>query len=130
MLDLLAAFGEVFRAEDLDTTAEFWLTQVERGVVADALSHPEVGVIALPWGEPNQGRRRGYGLAKIVKKHPEVLGRIGPLLNEMVILERTAEQIVLASATHRAVVNTVKTRSDGSRVGVVYLATLYVLRGG
>lgn len=84
----------------------------------------------MPFGEPNQGRRRGYGYAKILKKHPDVCGSLQPLLHgmEVVEMDATVGQIVLASPSHRAVVNTRKATPEGDQLAITYLATLYRLR--
>ena len=46
---------------------------MQGGEAVAALHHPEVGDIDLIWGKEGTGKSDGYGLAKLVKYHPEVV---------------------------------------------------------
>lgn len=45
----------------------------QAGEAVNALHHPEADRISLVWGAEGKGRGSGFGLAKIIKRHPEVL---------------------------------------------------------
>lgn len=87
-----------------------WADTVERlsaqraGEVREALSHPEVGAIDVKWGEAGTGPNTGWGLAKILARHPEVIERLPDLIAEMQIASQTANRIRLESPDHLAVV--------------------------
>ena len=70
------------------------------GEVPAALSHRDVGDIDLIWGDEK------HGLAKIAKRHPEVLNDLQGILGQMSELKekRTANSIQLASENHHAVI--------------------------
>lgn len=51
-----------------------WLTHERTGEAVGALHHPDIGEIDLVWDEEGIGHHDGYGLAKLVKHHPEMLG--------------------------------------------------------
>ena len=61
------------------------LTADRTGEAVAALRHPQVGDIDLVWGEAPSATREGYGLAKIVAKHPEVLPDLQGFLNTLTV---------------------------------------------
>jgi hypothetical protein len=69
------------------------------------LSHPKVGDIDLVWGKEGTGKSDGFGLAKIAKYHPEVLGDLQGMLNEMRIKDASENRIRLASEKREASVS-------------------------
>jgi len=109
------AFGPVynqFRGKAHE--AEQFLSEIQAGIALGALNHPEVGAIDLPWGEvPNGRKQRGYGLAKILAKHPEVKGKLQTLLSGMAVKSKTARHVEFESETHIAAMRKVH---DGRRV--------------
>jgi hypothetical protein len=75
------------------------------GEAISALHHPAVGDIDLVWGEVGTGKSDGYGLAKLVKYHPEVLDDLQGILSNMRVLPtKSKNRINLKSETHRATV--------------------------
>ncbi len=67
-------FGPIHRQYRHDAQSAIGrLTADRTGEAVAALRHPQVGDIDLVWGEAPSATREGYGLAKIVAKHPEVL---------------------------------------------------------
>lgn len=62
-----------------------YLRLVKKGIAFGALYHSVIGEIDLVWGEYKDNDRAGsgYGLAKIVAKHPEVLENLQPILLNM-----------------------------------------------
>ncbi|WP_186211297.1 DUF2213 domain-containing protein [Burkholderia gladioli] len=81
------------------------LTEMQDGEAIGALRHPEIGDIDLIWGKaPGEGQE-GYGLAKLVNKHPEVLNDLQGILSSMSVVQPSGKNRVrLSSATHRGVV--------------------------
>ena len=71
-----------------------------------ALQHPSVGPVDLIWGDAGKNKGAGYGLAKIIQWHPEVLDNLQNHLSRMnpVDGQPTENSIQLESATHRAVI--------------------------
>ena len=66
-------FGPVLRQfEGRPEEAIAELQRLQAGDAVGALRHPHTGPIDLVWGEAGDGAS-GYGLAKIIRKHPEVM---------------------------------------------------------
>ncbi len=72
------------------------------GEAIGALHHREIGDIDLVWGTEGTGHSDGFGLAKLVKYHPEVLDNLQEILDDMHVTSRTVNRIQLESETHRA----------------------------
>ena len=81
-----------------------FLTKLKGGEALGALSHKDIGEIDLVWGEEGTGHSDGYGLAKLVKYHPEVLENLQDILDEMKVVKRTDNRINLESEKYRAAV--------------------------
>jgi len=79
-----------------------FLTEKKSGVAKAALFHHDVGYIDLAWGNER------YGLEHILLKYPEEANDLQELLDEMNVIERSDNRIVLESDTHRAVVSKMK----------------------
>jgi hypothetical protein len=99
-------FGPVF--EDLRGN---WKEGVQRllreqdGQIPEALRHPKINdSIDLIWGDAGTGKGDGYGLAKIVRFHPEVLDDLPQLITEMSVISRSKNRIRLESERHHAAV--------------------------
>lgn len=74
-------FGPIFDQFKGDAkNAIALLKLLESGEVSGALYHKDVGDIDLVWGVEGTGKSDGYGLAKLLKYHPEVLDNIQLLL--------------------------------------------------
>lgn len=74
-------FGPIFdRFKGDAKNAIALLKLLESGEVSGALYHKDVGDIDLVWGVEGTGKSDGYGLAKLLKYHPEVLDNIQLLL--------------------------------------------------
>lgn len=68
------------------------------GEAVGALSHREISEpISLVWGEEGTGRNTGHGLAKIVKRHPEVLQDLQDRLSAARVTTRTTNRMRLES---------------------------------
>lgn len=59
------------------------LTLLRSGEAVAALHHPEVGDIDLVWGAAPEGKKEGFGLAKLSVKHPEVLNDLQGFLSRL-----------------------------------------------
>ena len=81
-----------------------FLTKKKGGEALGALSHKDIGDIDLVWGEEGTGHSDGYGLAKLVKYHPEVLKNLQEILDEMDVVKRTENRINLESNKYKAAV--------------------------
>ncbi|AZB54429.1 hypothetical protein EBL89_03495 [Cereibacter sphaeroides] len=75
------------------------LRRLQTGEVPGALTHPDVGPIALVWGDAGRGRNTGFGLAKIIARHSEVLDDLQARLEAANVISRSENRIRLASPT-------------------------------
>ena len=60
------------------------LTELQDGEAVAALNHPDVGDIDLVWGKAPEGKSEGFGLAKLVAKHQEVLGDLQGFISRLI----------------------------------------------
>ena len=98
-------FGPIFYGHDGRwRDAALRLEDAQTGEAPGALSHPDVGPIALVWGEEGSSRSDGYGLAKILAWHPEVLEDLQGAIDRMEVTSRSENRIQLASKEDRAAV--------------------------
>ncbi|MBQ9476025.1 MAG: hypothetical protein IJU69_07265, partial [Bacteroidales bacterium] len=98
-------FGQIFR-QFVGNAKEAinHLMKVKSGEAIGALSHPEIGPIDLVWGDAGTSNSDGYGLAKLVKFHPEAVENLQEILNDMSIVKRSDNRIHLESEKYKAVV--------------------------
>jgi hypothetical protein len=96
-------FGPVIEGYEGDWRgAAAELERRQTGEVPDALSHPEVGKIALVWGKAGEDDSTGYGLAKLIAWHPEVLDDLqGHLSRATIVDSRSPNRVNLRSDTHK-----------------------------
>lgn len=80
------------------------LIEAREGEVPGALWHDDVGPIDVKWGAAPAKGEPGFGLAKIAKKHPEVLDDLPRILETLSIASRSENRVVLESADHKAIV--------------------------
>ena len=78
-----------------------FLRSKKSGEAVGALHHKDIGDIDLVWGEEGTGKSDGFGLAKLLKYHPEVLDILQELLDTMEIVSQTDNRIQLESKTHK-----------------------------
>jgi phage-Barnase-EndoU-ColicinE5/D-RelE like nuclease1 len=104
-----AAAPEYFQFYHNAAAAIKFLMQQQKGIAVAALHHPKLGDIDLVWGMHVDARQSGYGLAKIVAKHPEVIGALQSIFENMTVanIDKKRSQIVLQSNNYKAVVQTV-----------------------
>lgn len=96
-------FGPIFVEHHHDAQGAIAkLIQEKTGEAIGALHHPDIGDIDLVWGEAGSGASDGYGLAKLAKWHPEVLGDLQNIVSEMQVTSRSENRVNLESADHKA----------------------------
>ncbi|MBQ7156515.1 MAG: hypothetical protein IJR86_01795 [Bacteroidaceae bacterium] len=81
-----------------------FLQKKKSGEAIGALHHKDIGDIDLVWGEEGTGKSDGYGLAKLVKYHPDVLDNLQEILDDMHVTTRSENRVNLESDTHQAAV--------------------------
>ena len=96
-------FGPIydqFRGKPQEAIA--FLMEKQDGECLGALSHLDIGPIDLVWGYEGTGDSDGFGLAKLVKFHPEVLNDLQGILDEMHVTLKTENRIQLESERYKA----------------------------
>lgn len=98
-------FGPVFTQFKGDAQGAIKvLSELQDGEAIGALHHKDIGDIDLVWGNAGTGKSDGFGLAKLVKFHPEVVEHLQEILDEMHIVMRSENRINLESDAHKAAV--------------------------
>lgn len=106
-------FGEIYiQFKGKPREAIDFLMKKKSGEAIGALYHKDVGDIDLVWGKEGTGHSDGFGLAKLVKYHPEVLDNLQDILNDMQVTTRNSNRINLESTTHKA---TIRLEWDGNK---------------
>ena len=83
------------------------LTQAEieqgayKGQVAGAFYKEELGDIDVVWGVEGSSKSDGWGLAKIAKYHPEVLGKLDDLIQDLPIVKETPNRYQLENDDYK-----------------------------
>ncbi len=81
------------------------LFQNRSGYIENVLSHPQLHCdIALYYGKTGE---KGYGLAHIAEKHPEILPDLDEIILHSTIKEVLKDRIILETDNHKAVVDLV-----------------------
>ena len=100
------AFGqrfEQFKGKPDEAIAH--LKEVKSGEAIGALTHPELGPIDLIWGEEGTGESNGYGLAKLMKWHPEVVNDLPNIVAGMKVIKKGNNRVLLESDNHKGVIS-------------------------
>ncbi len=124
----VSAFGPIWRDFHHDSAGAVAKLKAEQtGEAIGALHHVAVGDIDLVWGKEGTGESDGYGLAKIIKFHPEVVDSLQEVLDTLVKndIKSTDSYTVLESSDHRAVI-----RLDWDRKYKAWLLTEFKKRVG
>ena len=101
-----SAFGQQFKQfKGKAAEAIAHLKQAKSGEAVGALTHPELGPIDLIWGEEGTGESNGYGLAKLVKWHPEVVDDLQNIVSSMKVVNKGKNRVLLESDDHKGVVS-------------------------
>ncbi len=102
------SFGPIFTQFHHDAVGAIaHLREQQNGEAVAALHHPEVGDIDLVWGTEGTAAKDyedGYGIAKIAKKHPDVLDDLQGFVEALPVKSRSKNRIVLSDGEGRAVV--------------------------
>ena len=88
------AFGTIytqFKGKPQEAIA--FLLEKKEGEAVGALHHKDIGDIDLVWGKEGTAKSDGFGLAKLAKYHPEVLGNLQEILDAMVVVKRTDNRV-------------------------------------
>ena len=119
-------FGDIYECfKGKPNEAVKFLLKKKSGEAVGALHHKDVGDIDLVWGKVGTGDSDGYGLAKLAQFHPEVLGDLQGILDDMSVASRTENRVVLESEKHEASV-----RLSWNDKSKKWLLTAYKKDGG
>jgi len=114
-------FGKIFTEHHHDAQGAIdKLTQEKGGEAVGALHHPDIGDIDLVWGKEGTGASDGYGLAKLLKFHPEVVKDLQNIVSGMNVVTEGKNRKVLESPTHSATI-----RLDWNKESKKWLLTAY-----
>ena len=97
---------EQFKGKAAQAVAK--LKQAKSGEAIGALNHPEIGPIDLIWGEEGDAKNDyagGYGLAKILAKHPELENKLQDILDSMTVKTKGKNRIILESKDHKSAIS-------------------------
>ena len=102
------------------------LTALKTGDAKGVLAHPAVGRIDVVWGREATTPQKsdGWGLAKILQKHPEVIADLPERLARMEVTKVLPDRINLASPDDRAAV-----RLDWDGEAKTWLVTAFAKDG-
>lgn len=104
----VGAFGLIFRQFRHDARGAIeHLRKQQTGEAIAALHHPDVGDIDLVWGKEGTAAREyedGMGLAKIIKKHSEVLDDLQGFVGGLSVQKRSKNRVVLSDGSGKALV--------------------------
>lgn len=101
----LGPFGPILTEHYHDAKSAITkLAEMNSGEAIGALHHPEIGDIDLVWGKEGTASSDGYGLAKLMKYHPEVIDDLQGILSSMQVIAKSKNRINLESADHKAAV--------------------------
>lgn len=100
------------------------LIELQTGEAVGALHHPEIGDIDLVWGLEGTAKSDGYGLAKLVRWHPEVVGNLQEVLSSMRVVKRSQNRVQMESERHQG---SVRLQWDGQAKH--WLLTAFEKRG-
>lgn len=96
----VGAFGNIYNQfKGKAKEAINFLKRLGGGEATAALHHHAIGDISLVWGD------KKTGLAKILRKHPEVVDNLQSIIDSMEVVSETDNRIKLESPTHFAVVS-------------------------
>lgn len=84
-------FGPIYEGVIGKDAIDFLIFR-KKGEIRNALYHPQIGNIDLIWGKSGE---KGYGLAKILEKHPEAIKNLSESINRGKIVEELPERIIM-----------------------------------
>ena len=96
-------FGDVYdQFQGKPKEAVAFLIQKQGGEALGALHHEAVGAIDLVWGKAGTKHSDGFGLAKLVKYHPEVVANLQDVLSSMKVDKVSPNRVNLSSDKYKA----------------------------
>ncbi len=97
------AFGNIYNQfKGKPDEAVAFLMQQQGGEALGALYHDAVGDVDLVWGKTGTKHSDGFGLAKLVKYHPEVVANLQGILSSMKVDKRSPNRVNLSSDKYKA----------------------------
>lgn len=93
------AFGIIYSGITGQAAVDF-LIQKKSGEVPAAFIHPTIGAIDLVWGRETTSLIKGFGLAKIKQKHPEVLLTLETAIQNSRVVEELPDRCILLCEEH------------------------------
>ncbi|MDR2789875.1 MAG: hypothetical protein LBB59_02730 [Campylobacteraceae bacterium] len=100
------SFGKIFTEFKHNyKAAKDALIKAKDGEAIAALNHKDIGDIDLVWGKEGTGSSDGYGLAKIVKFHPEIIDDLDEIIKDLPITSRSENRAILQNNQYKAVVS-------------------------
>lgn len=84
-------FGPIFEGVCGKEAVDFLIAQ-GKGEVRDAFYHKDIGHIDLIWGK---GGENGYGLEKILHKHPEAIPRLAEVVTTSRIVDQIPDRVIM-----------------------------------
>jgi len=75
-----------------------------KGEIVGHLQHPKIGDIGAPWGGAGTGSSDGWGLAKLLEHHPEVVEDLPRIISGLEPVKSSPNRVRLESPTHEAAV--------------------------
>ncbi|MCR2125244.1 hypothetical protein CUPS3778_09455, partial [Campylobacter upsaliensis] len=96
----LEDFGENFEGFK-GKEAVLKLLEEKRGQIKGAFYKEGLGDIDLVWGEAGSGKSDGFGLAKIVKYHPEVLDKLDDIIKNTPMVKETDNRYNLENENYK-----------------------------
>ena len=115
------AFGNVynqFKGKPKEAVA--FLIQQQGGEALGALHYDAVGDVGLVWGKAGTKHSDGFGLAKLVKYHPEVVANLQDILSSMKVDKASPNRVNLSSDKYQAAI-----RLDYDGKSKTWLLTAY-----
>jgi len=84
-----------------------FLKERKEGIATEVIYHPQLGFIDLPYGRAPIGKQKGYGLAKLIAKHPEVLNNLQKIVESTRIqnYESAKNRYLLKSDKYEAIIS-------------------------
>jgi len=108
MPEKASSFGLVYIAYSRKSQiAVNFLLRKKQGEIPNAIYNKRIGWIDVVWGYEGTGSGDGYGLAKIVKFHPEVVRKLAKVIRNMTVASKSGNRYKLESTTHFAAVSRV-----------------------
>ncbi|RDU51339.1 hypothetical protein CQA49_09715, partial [Helicobacter sp. MIT 00-7814] len=103
------------------------LLQEKQGQVVGAYERKDLGDIDLVWGEYNKETQKGFGLSKILAKHPEITAEIlTDIINNGVIKRQENEAIQILRDNYKVVL---KSNWKGEPTKNKWIVTSYETKG-